>query len=233
MMRELVGEIKEMKKEMRSEREERRRLEEEWRGERRKWEEWMKEEKARREGIEETLERLEERDRRMEEVMGKLESWEKEVVEEGQVEEWRMRLRRLEVMQDKKEREGRRCNVVIRGLGGRRRRGGGGGEGALGEDGIGEGGYKRGEKDRKSGRGGPWNGAGEIGGKGRKRKVMEARRKLRDGKARIEDDLTEEERRGRWKIEREAERERREGEKCADRVHEDVGEWEVEEGGTR
>ena len=68
----------------------------------------MKEEKARREGIEEKLERLEERDRRMEEVMGKLESWEKEgkngkeVVEEGQVEKWRMRLRRLEVMQDKR-----------------------------------------------------------------------------------------------------------------------------------
>ena len=40
---------------------------------------------------------------------------------------------------------------------------------------------------------------------------MEAKKKLKGGKERIEDDLTEEERRGKWKIEREAEVERKRG----------------------
>ncbi|XP_053999875.1 uncharacterized protein LOC128887701 [Hylaeus anthracinus] len=44
-----------------------------------------------------------------------------------------------------------------------------------------------------------------------KRKVMMAKRELKGRPERIEDDRTEEERRARWKIEREAERERREG----------------------
>ena len=87
-----------------------------------------------------------------------------------------------------------------------RRIGGGGGEGALGE-----GGYKSGEKDRKSGRGGRGMALVKLAGREEKRKVMEARRKLTDGKVRIEDDLTEEERRGRWKIETEAESERERG----------------------
>ena len=64
---------------------------------------------------------------------------------------------------------------------------------------------------------------GRVGGEGRgmvlvklagreeKRKVMEAKKKLKGGKERIEDDLTEEERRGKWKIEREAEVERKRG----------------------
>lgn len=43
------------------------------------------------------------------------------------------------------------------------------------------------------------------------RKIMEARKKLRGEKLRVEDDLTGEERRARWKIEKEAEKERRLG----------------------
>lgn len=44
-----------------------------------------------------------------------------------------------------------------------------------------------------------------------KRKIMEARKKLRGEKLRVGDDLTGVERRARWKIEREAEKERRLG----------------------
>lgn len=44
-----------------------------------------------------------------------------------------------------------------------------------------------------------------------KKRVMEAKKKLRGGRERIEDDLTVEERRAKWKIEREAELERGKG----------------------
>ena len=105
-------------------------------------------------------------------MIEKVERWEKgggqgkEGVEEGQVKEWRLRLRKMEVKQDRKDREGRRNNIVIRGLGWEGWGSGGGGEEALGEDGAGRGGCEGGSKDRKSGRGGSRNGAGEAGRKG-------------------------------------------------------------------
>ena len=51
----------------------------------------------------------------------------------------------------------------------------------------------------------------KLMGRGEKIKVMEAKKKLRGRKERIEDDLTEEERRVRWRIEREADLEREGG----------------------
>ena len=217
MMMELVRELREMKVEIRKEREERRRVEEEWRGERRKWEEWMREEKARRERIEEKLEKLEGTDRRMVEVIEKVERWEKgggqgkEGVEEGQVEEWRLRLRKMEVKQDRKDREGRRNNIVIRGLGWE------GGEVEVGVRKLWERMGLEGVGVKEVARIGRVGGEGrgmvlvKLAGREEKRKVMEAKKKLKGGKERIEDDLTEEERRGKWKIEREAEVERKRG----------------------
>ncbi|EFN77663.1 hypothetical protein EAI_17355 [Harpegnathos saltator] len=51
----------------------------------------------------------------------------------------------------------------------------------------------------------------KLGSVEQKRKMMEAKEKLRGRRERIEDDLTEEERKAKWRIEREAEVERREG----------------------
>ena len=81
----------------------------------------MREDKARREEMEK---RMIERDRRMVEVIGKVEGWEKEKRSGGDKEavvkeigeEWRIRVRRMEIKQDKKEREERINNVVIRGI---------------------------------------------------------------------------------------------------------------------
>ena len=53
----------------------------------------------------------------------------------------------------------------------------------------------------------------KLGGREEKRKVMEAKKKLRGRRERIEDDLTEEERKIRWRLEREAEVERERGRK--------------------
>ena len=52
----------------------------------------------------------------------------------------------------------------------------------------------------------------KLKGREEKIKVMEAKRKLRGRRERIEDDLTEQERRVKWVIEREAEKEREGGE---------------------
>ncbi|EFN87353.1 hypothetical protein EAI_02127 [Harpegnathos saltator] len=120
------------------------------------------------------------------------------------------RIRELEIKLDKKEREGRRNNVVVR-------------EVEIGEKGVEEGvnkiwrrlelevemrEVKRIGKGRKEGEGmvlvklGNWE---------EKRKVMELKKKLRGKKERIEDDLTVEERKTKWRTEREVEAERRRG----------------------
>ena len=217
--KEIKEEIRKERVEMKKEREERRRMEEEWRGERKRWEEDMREERRRRVGLLEKLGKLEEKERRMEEVIGKVEKWEKEAkgVERGDKEvtgneeEWKLRVRRIEVVQDKKERERKRCNVVVRGMAG---------EGSdvkaevgrvwermgLGTEGI--------KEVVRLGRAGAEGGGMvlvRLEGREEKRKVMEAKSKLRGRKERVEDDLTEEERRARWKIEREAQRERERG----------------------
>ena len=163
-------------------------MEEEWRGERRKWEEWMKEEKARRERIEEKLEKLQGRVRRMVEVMEKVERWEKggrqgkEGVEEGQVEEWRLRLRKMEVKQDRKDRKGRRNDVVIRGLGWE------GGKVEVGVKklwermGLERVGMKEVARIGRAGGDGRGMVLVKLAGTEEKRKVMEARKKLKVGK---------------------------------------------------
>ncbi|EFN90024.1 hypothetical protein EAI_06600 [Harpegnathos saltator] len=53
----------------------------------------------------------------------------------------------------------------------------------------------------------------KLGSVEEKRKVMEAKKKLKGRRERIEDDLTAEERKTKWRIEREAEVERRKGKK--------------------
>lgn len=69
---------------------------EEWREERRRWEE---------------------KSRRMEKRMEEIERWEREKSrKEGLDEKGRRRLREVELKMDKREREGRRRNLVIRGI---------------------------------------------------------------------------------------------------------------------
>ena len=171
----------------------------------------------RREGLEKKLEGWEERDRWLEEVIEKVESWEKQgrrgkgVVEEGQMEEWGLRMRRMEVMQDKKEREGRRNNVVVRGVVTEGREVGEEIRKLWGRMGLERGDIKEVVWIGKAGGGGSGMVLVKMAGRDEKRKVMEARKNLKGGRERIDDDLTEEERRGKWKIEREAERERESG----------------------
>ena len=135
----------------------------------------------------------------------------KEVMDEEQVEEWRLRIRKMEVKQDKKEREGRRNNVVIRGIGVEGRDVEEEVKKLWGRMGLEEGGIK------EVARIGTPRGDGfgmvlvKLAGREEKRRVLEARKKVKGGRERIEDDLTEEERRGRWKIEREAQSERERG----------------------
>lgn len=70
--------------------------------------------------MEERIDRWEERDRKMDEVFEKVVGWENEkmslgskgLAEVGVGEEWRSRVRRMEIKQDEKEREERRNNVV-------------------------------------------------------------------------------------------------------------------------
>ena len=152
------------------------------------------------------MDRWEERNRRMEEVMEKVESWEKEgrggkgVVEEGQMEEWMRRM----VMQDKKEREGRRINVVVRGLVIVGREVGEEVRKLWGRMGLEEGGIKEVVRIGRTGGDGSGMVLVKLAGREEKRKLMDARKNLKGGREGIDDDLTEDERRGRWKIEREA-----------------------------
>ena len=120
-------------------------------------------------------------------------------------------VRKMEVKQDRKDRAGRRNNIVIRGLGWE------GGEVEVGVrklwDRMGLEGVGVKEVARIGREGGDGRGMVlvKLAGREEKRKVMEARKKLKGGKERIEDNLTEEERRGKWKIERVAEVERKRG----------------------
>ena len=170
--------------------------------------------------MEEKIERLEQRDERVEEMIRKVERWEEKKggigsrVKEGggDEEECMLRLRRMEIRQDKKEREERRSNVVVTGVGG--------GEEVEKEVkklwarmGMEDEGIREVRRVGRTGKEGSGLVVMKLAGRDEKRKVMEARRKLKGRRERIDDDLTEEERRARWKVEREAEKEREGGKK--------------------
>lgn len=144
---------------------------EEWREEKRRWEE---------------------KSRRMEKRMEEIERWEREKSrKEGLGEKGRRRLREVELKMDKREREGRRRNLVIRGINM-------GGKGV--EEEVKELWRKMELKEEIE--------AKEVRKIGRedskrrgmilikleslevKKRVMEAKKKLRGGRERIEDDLT-------------------------------------------
>ncbi|EFN88061.1 hypothetical protein EAI_15286 [Harpegnathos saltator] len=145
----------------------------------------------------------------MEERMGRSEKWEGKRMKEGGMGEEGGMIRELEIRIDKKEREERRKNVLVRRV-------------EIGVKGMEEGVkevWRRMElkvEMREVKR--PGNGQKEEDGMvlvkldslKEKRKVMEAK-KLRRRRERIEDDLTVEERKTKWRIEREAEAERRRG----------------------
>ncbi|CAK9816316.1 hypothetical protein ANTPLA_LOCUS8955 [Anthophora plagiata] len=120
------------------------------------------------------------------------------------------RVRELEIRIDKKEREERRRNIIIK----RVKVEGNEDKKAVEQIWAGLGIKEKVEEVRRVGR---------VDGEGRsmvlvrmegmegKREVMKAKRELKGRPERVEDDLTVEERRAKWKIEREAERERRKG----------------------
>ena len=81
----------------------------------------------------------------------------------------------------------------------------------MGKDGFGAKGIKEVVKIGSLGKEGSGMVLVKLEGREEKRKVMEAKKKLRGKRERVEDDLTEEERRAKWKIEREAEMEREKG----------------------
>ncbi|XP_054016866.1 uncharacterized protein LOC128897165 [Hylaeus anthracinus] len=180
------------------------------------------------EGREEMLRQLskmkESCERERAELRGKIEMLEKKVErlelkekkeeggETGEEErrELSKKVRKLVIRINKKEREGRRRNLIIKGV-----KVEGKGKEEVVEEIWGRIGVK--EKVEEVRR------IGKVDRKGRgrlkvkmeeveeKRKVITAKRELKGRPERIEDDRTEEEKRARWKIEREAERERREG----------------------
>ncbi|XP_076641123.1 uncharacterized protein LOC143352486 [Halictus rubicundus] len=135
----------------------------------------------------------------------------KEYEREREREEIRRRIRRLDIRQDKRERKGKRNNVVVRRIKV---------EGRDTKEEIKklwekmELRYEGVKEVRKIGKVGK-DGRGMVlvmmKSREYKREVMEGTKKLRGSDERIGDDLTEEERRARWKIEREVERERRKG----------------------
>lgn len=175
-----------------------------------KWEEERSKMKRKMEAMEKRLECLVDKWRRGEE--GEKEPLRVEEREEGQrgTGEVTKKLRDLEVKLDKREREERRNNVIIKGL-------------MIGEREV---------KEvvetlwREMEVKGEFRGVKRVGGLDRegrgmalvemeswesKRKVIEAKRKLRGRRERIDNDLTKEERRAKWKIEREADKERERG----------------------
>lgn len=216
----LVEEVQRMRTEMKEERKERKRLTKEWRMEKEMWKEERKEEERKREKIEKWMEAMNERQEKVEgkvEEMGRDKEVERKTGGEGGVkgevvEECRKKIRRLEVLQDKREREMKRKNIIIKRAQ------------VEGKDPKEE--VKRvwdlvgmsGEGIEEIGRIGKADkdGCGMIRVKmvnfEQKMKVMEKRRCLKGKKVWLDDDLTEEKRKTRWKIEREAEKER-EGEK--------------------
>lgn len=150
-------------------------------------------------------------------MMEKMERWEREREgdKEGEkreaVEENRRRLRRIEIRQDRKEREERKKHVVIRGMKIEGKEVKEEVKGLWERMGLEEGGIKEVKRIARVGKNG--EGMVKLEGLEEKRRVMEGRKKLRGGRERIDDDLTEEERRTRWKIEREGEKEREKGKK--------------------
>ncbi|XP_053989896.1 uncharacterized protein LOC128882336 [Hylaeus volcanicus] len=182
------------------------------------------------EGREEMLRQLSEMkeswERERAELRGKIEMLEKKVErlklkekkeeggETGEEErrELSKKVRELVTRIDKKEREGRRRNLIIKDV-----KVEGKGKEEVVEEIWGRIGVK--EKIEEVRRIGKVDREGrgrlmvKMEGVEGKRKVMMARRKLKGRPERIEDDRTEEERRARWKIKREAERERREGQR--------------------
>lgn len=144
---------------------------EEWREEKRRWEE---------------------KSRRIEKRMEEIERWEREKSrKEGLGEKGRRRLREVELKMDKREREGRRRNLVIRGI----NMGGKGVEEEVKE-------LWRKMELKKEIEAKEVRKIGREDSKGRgmilikleslevKKRVMEAKKKLRGGRERIEDDLT-------------------------------------------
>ncbi|XP_024938345.1 golgin subfamily A member 6-like protein 2 [Cephus cinctus] len=120
-------------------------------------------------------------------------------------------MRDLEVRLDRREREIKKNNIVIKGV-----KTGEGEEYIKEVDriweiiGVVEGRKKIrrvGEQDRE-GRGVVWV---ELEGPDKKREVMRAKSKLKGERERIEDDLTVEERRVKWKMERDVQKERAQG----------------------
>ena len=105
----------------------------------------------------------------------------------------------------------RRNNVVVRGLGAKEMEEEKEVKKLWAEMGVEEGGIR--EVKRIGRRGEKGNGMilVKLAGREGKIKVMEAEKKLRCRRERIDDDLTEEERKARWKVEREAAREREGG----------------------
>ena len=149
--------------------------------------------------MEEKVVRMGETEERMEVMIEKMERWEKEKEGRGEreseggggMEECRPRLRRMELRQDKKEREERRNNVVVRGME------------IEGEEvekevkklwtrlGVDEGGIKEVRRVGRTGKTGNGMVLVKLEGREEKRKVMEARRKLKGRRERVDDDLTE------------------------------------------
>lgn len=144
---------------------------EEWREEKRRWEE---------------------KSRRIEKRMEEIERWEREKSrKEGLGEKGRRRLREVELKMDKREREGRRRNLVIRGINM-------GGKGV--EEEVKELWRKMELKEEIEAKEVRKIGREDSKGRGMilikleslevKKRVMEAKKKLRGGRERIEDDLT-------------------------------------------
>lgn len=171
-----------------------RRREEEWKVERERLEKRIGELKVKREKggkVGETVQKIEERVRMLEEGGGKAAGRKGK----GELEE---RVRSLEREKEKRERAGRRNNVVVKGfkeIEGDARKG-------LeevfqkdrSEDQDGR------DKSSENGKGGERrDGDNEIEGR-EKKEVMEKKRELKGGRVWIEDDLTWEERRSRWKF---------------------------------
>lgn len=188
---------------------------EEWKVEERRDRESMRKlwEEERREmgGRVEVLERrVEELERKLSVVEGAGESGGRRGEEVG-VEESSRKLREIEIRMDRREREVRRRNVVIKGV-----KVGEGDEWIREVEGMwGKMGVEGGRRDmRRIGGADKW-GRGmvlvEMEGLEKKRELMRAKRRLKGERVWIEDDLTKEERRVRWLVEREAEAERAKG----------------------
>lgn len=209
LLMELMREIREIRDEMAKDREEKRE-------ENAKLEKRLEEEKAERSRLERRLEMMEERGGKVDKELKRIGD---AVAERGMVsgqgrtlvggEE--KRLRRLELKQDMVERERKRENVIIRGVKVEECDIKEVVKDLWGKMGVDMEGVKEVYRVGKVGREGIGMLVVKMKGMEEKKRVMEAKRNLRGRRERIEDDLTVEERKSRWLIEREAERERREG----------------------